>query len=174
MKKYVFVFILLMLVAFPVYAVEGNDIKIKENTNEEEVVSALNKIDVVLEKCVDGDTAKFKTSDGSITTYRFLAVDTPEVSHPTKGVEPYGKEASEFVCETLTNATKIVLELDENADLVDEYNRGLAWVFVDDELLQEKLVSRGFAEVAYLYDNYKYSNLLKEKEKEAKNKKTSR
>ena len=45
----------------------------------------------------------------------------------------------------------------------------MAWVFVDDELLQEKLVSEGLAEVKYVYNDYKYSAHLKDIELDAKN-----
>lgn len=121
--------------------------------------------EVELEKCVDGDTAKFKSADGTVLSYRFLAIDTPETVHPTKGEEPFGKEASEYTCNALVNANKIVLELDDAADEKDAYDRGLAWVFVDDSLLQEQLVSQGYAKVAYLYGDYKYTSLLQEKEK---------
>ena len=41
-------------------------------------------------------------------------------------------------------------------------------MFVDKELLQEKLVSKGYAKVAYLYDDYKYTKKLQEVEKKAK------
>ncbi len=123
------------------------------------------EINVQLEKCVDGDTAKFKTEDGTVTTYRFLAIDTPETVHPTKGEEPWGKEASEYTCNALTKATTIKLEIDDEAKEPDRYNRGLAWVFVDDVLLQQQLISNGYAKVAYLYGNYKYTEILQEQEK---------
>ena len=71
---------------------------------------------VTLDKCVDGDTANFKTSTGTVYKTRFLAVDTPETVHPTKEVEAYGKEASNYTCETLTNAKEIKLEYDDNSD----------------------------------------------------------
>lgn len=126
------------------------------------------QVEVELEKCVDGDTAKFKFESGDVLTYRFLAIDTPETVHPTKGVQPYGKEASEYTCTMLTNAKKIVLEHDDKASKTDKYGRGLAWIFVDDVLLQENLVSKGLAEVAYLYGDYKYNDLLKDTENVAK------
>lgn len=125
-------------------------------------------VEVSLSKCVDGDTAKFEFKNGDIITYRFLAIDTPETVHPTKEIEAYGKEASEYTCNRLTNAKKIVLEHDDKAGNTDKYGRGLAWVFVDDSLLQEELVERGLAEVAYLYGNYKYNDLLKDTEVVAK------
>ena len=97
-------------------------------------------------------------------TVRMLAIDTPESVHPTKPVEYYGKEASEYTCNKVTNATKLELEYDPNSDKLDKYNRLLAWVFVDGKLLQEELVESGYAKVAYLYGDYKYTDLLEEKQ----------
>ena len=102
---------------------------------------------------------------------RFLAIDTPETKHPTKGEEPYGKEAKNFTCRKLKKAKKIELEFDKNSDKKDKYDRYLAWVFYDDHLLQSELVKRGYAEVTYLYDDYKYTSLLKDNEEYAKSKK---
>jgi micrococcal nuclease len=125
------------------------------------------KIKVKLEACVDGDTAKFITSEG-IKTIRFLAIDTPETVHPTKDEEPYGKETSTFTCNELKKANSITIELDINSEKYDKYDRLLAWVFVDNILLQDKLVKMGYAKVAYLYDNYKYTNILLKDEQIAK------
>lgn len=123
-------------------------------------------IEVKFSDCVDGDTAKFIYND-EIITARFLAIDTPETKHPTKGVEPYGEEASKYTCDKLTNAKKIKLEYDEDSDETDKYDRHLVWVFVDEELLQKKLVSKGWASVAYLYGDYKYTEILEIAEQEA-------
>lgn len=116
---------------------------------------------------VDGDTAKFKMNGEEITV-RFLAVDTPESVHPTKGVEPYGAEASQFTKIKLENAKKIELEFDNNSDKTDKYGRYLAWIWVDGELLQDLLIKEGLAKVAYLYADYKYTSVLQESEKIAK------
>lgn len=127
-------------------------------------------ISVEFSACVDGDTAKFVYHDEVITA-RFLAIDTPETKHPTKGVEPYGEEASEYTCDKLTNAKEIELEYDEDSDETDKYDRHLVWVFVDGELLQKKLVSKGLASVAYLYGDYKYTEELETAEQEAEDSK---
>ncbi len=126
------------------------------------------KIEVTFSKCVDGDTAKFKIND-EIKSVRFLAIDTPETVHPTKKEEKFGKEASNYTCDKLKNAKKIVIEYDENSTKTDKYDRVLAWVFVDDILLQEKLIENGYAKLAYLYGDYKYVDKLKIKEETAKN-----
>lgn len=125
-------------------------------------------IRVELEACIDGDTARFKMENDEIIKARFLAIDTPETVHPTIKEEKFGKEASDYTCETLTNAKEIRIEYDENSDEEDKYGRKLVWVFTDDILLQELLVSKGYAEVAYLYDDYKYTSILQESETLAK------
>lgn len=127
-------------------------------------VLASDKYTVTLNKCVDGDTAYFNLNKEVIKT-RFLAIDTPE---STNEIEEYGKEASNFTCNELTNADKIEIEYDENSTKTDKYNRDLVWVWVDDELLQETLLKEGLAEVKYLYGDYKYTAHLQDIETEAK------
>ena len=117
------------------------------------------KEQVQFSSCVDGDTIKI-TFNNKIYTVRMLAIDTPESVHPTKGVEYQGKEASEYTCNLIKNAKKIELEYDDNSDKTDKYDRLLAWVFVDDILLQKELVANGYAKIAYLYDDYKYTKEL--------------
>ena len=130
-------------------------------------IEASDKVNVTFSKCVDGDTAKVILNKKEVTV-RFLAVDTPETSHPTKGEEPYGKEAKEYTCNSLKESKKIELEFDNNSDKTDKYDRYLAWVWVDDYLLQDNLIKEGLAEVAYLYDDYKYTSLLEEHQTLAK------
>ena len=128
------------------------------------------KIEVKYSKSVDGDTAKFEL-DGKEITVRFLGIDTPETVHPTKGEEPYGKEASNYTKGKLENAHKIEIEYDENASETDKYERALVWVWVDDTLLQEELISNGLASTYMLQDNYKYAWMLQENEEKAKEEK---
>lgn len=119
-------------------------------------VFANTKMTVLLDSCIDGDTAKFITDKGVENT-RFLAIDTPEY---TKEKEPYGKEASEFTCNKLKKAKEIVLEFDKNSDKYDKYDRLLAWIWIDGILLQAELVKNGLAEVTYLYGDYLHTPLL--------------
>lgn len=134
-----------------------------------ERVNAKN-ITVQFKKCVDGDTAIFTYKKEDLKA-RFLAVDTPETKHSTKGEQFYGKEASNYTCKRLKNAKIIVLEYDANSDEKDLYNRHLVWVWLDNKLLQKDLVSKGYAKVAYLYGKYKYVDELNKLQDKAKNKK---
>lgn len=150
MKK--LVLIIIISIIFPVITF----------ANEKEKVS--------LVKCVDGDTAIFLINNIE-TRVRFLAIDTPESVHPTKEVEKYGKNASEYTCKTLTKSKKIELEYDKGSTKTDKYNRTLAWIWVDDKLLQKELINIGYAKVKYIYGKYIYTNELYEAEKIAKEKK---
>ena len=119
---------------------------------------------VILDKCVDGDTAWFIYNNES-SKFRFLAIDTPE---STTQIEEFGKEASSYTCDQLKKASKIEIEFDPNSHKQDKYDRYLAWIFVDGELLQEKIIENGYAEINYIYGDYKYLDDLKKTEQEAK------
>lgn len=172
MKKLILKIVLILLLFPCMVLAEETEIgeNISENEQEEvkEEVDKKTSVIVTLEKCIDGDTAKLKSENGSVITYRFLAINAPELSNLENEEEPFAMEASKYTCDKLTTADQIKLEFDENANEKDAYDRGLAWVFVDGELLQEELISKGYAKVGYLYDEYKYSARLQEKEEEAK------
>ena len=108
---------------------------------------------VRLVSCTDGDTARFNVNGTTYAT-RFLAIDTPEISGQ---LEPWAMTAKNYACDAMQGASQIVLELEPESDIFDNYNRLLAWVWVDGELLQYKLVEESLAYVKYLYGNYAYN-----------------
>lgn len=75
---------------------------------------------------IDGDTLQVK-SKNTISTVRFIGIDTPETVHPTKPVEYYGEEASDFTKAILPNDSEILLTTG-NED-VDAYGRLLRFVW---------------------------------------------
>lgn len=131
------------------------------------IICFAERIPVTFKKCVDGDTAWFIMNDEEVKV-RFIGIDAPEIEHEETPAEYYSLQAKAYVCNRLDNAKKIELEFDPNSDMQDKYERFLAWVFVNDKLLQDDIVKKGFAKVTYLYDNYKYSDILIESEKKAK------
>ena len=149
--KKILLFIVILLISINVQA-----LNIKNNT-----------INVKLNKCIDGDTASFKYNNETIKV-RFLAIDAPELEHEDQEEEPYARKALNYTCSELKKAKNISLEFDSNSDRQDKYDRYLAWIFVDNELLQEKIIKKGYAKVAYLYGDYKYTDTLKKVQKEAK------
>ena len=126
--------------------------------------------EVTFSKCVDGDTAKFIIKDQE-KIVRMLAIDTPESVKPNTEVEYYAKDASSYTCNLLSNAKKITLEYDANSDKEDKYGRVLAFVWVDDELLESTLVRNGYAKVEYIYGDYNHVDELRKLESIAKEEK---
>ena len=134
--------------------------------------------EVTFESCVDGDTIRVLI-DGKKTTIRFLAIDTPETKHPKKGVEPYGKEATEYTTEKLLN--KMVF-LQKDVSNTDNYDRLLRYVWtekiyeVNDEniskyLFNYSLCNEGLAESKYYNPNISFQNYLDAAQKYAKDNK---
>ena len=119
---------------------------------------------VQFHSCIDGDTAKFYIK-GEIKTTRFLAINTPEVG---ENEEPLGKEASNYTCQALKRAKEIYLEYDGNSDKEDKYGRILAFVWVDGELLERKIIEQGWGKVAYIYGDYAHVDELRIVENKAK------
>ena len=102
------------------------------------------KIEVEYDYTVDGDTIYF-IENGHKQKYRLLMVNTPETN------ENFGSEATTFTRNILENADMIEIEYQDDNELEDQYGRKLVWVFVDGQLLQEKLCIQGLVED--LYDN---------------------
>lgn len=118
---------------------------------------------------VDGDTLKVKLNKKT-ETVRMLLVDTPE-SQPSKKApvpQPLGPESSAFT-HKLLDGKKIELEFDGDHER-DTYNRLLAYVYLDGKSVQEELVKKGFARVAFTFPDAKLLPSLKKLEAEAKKK----
>ncbi len=91
-----------------------------------------------VERAVDGDTLLL---DGG-ERVRLLGVDTPETKHRDKPVDPLGLEAAEFVADKV-NGRVVRLEFDRERR--DHYDRLLAYVYLDGELLNEELILAGYS-----------------------------
>ena len=89
------------------------------------------KQEVTVKSFIDGDTVHFNVPESvnssGVLKARFLAVNTPE---STGKIEEYGKKASSFTKEKLSNATSIIIESEDgswNADSTGD--RYLVWVW---------------------------------------------
>ena len=90
------------------------------------------KFEVTLQMHIDGDTTHFRIKDGTvggsnILKARYLAVDTPE---STGAIEKWGKKASNFTKEKLSNAISIIVESDTQTWNPDSTgSRYMVWVW---------------------------------------------
>ena len=116
-----------------------------------------------VERVIDGDTIKVRVRD-KIETVRYIGVDTPETVHPTRGVEPYGKEASEFN-KKLVEGKTVRLEFD--VERRDRYGRLLAYVYVDTLFINAELVRQGYAQILTVPSNVKHVELFVRLQREA-------
>ena len=59
------------------------------------VVSQGDSTTVQVVRVIEGDTIQVWNVFGDRVTVRYIGINTPEIHHPMKGIEPFGKEASE-------------------------------------------------------------------------------
>lgn len=89
------------------------------------------KAEVSVKTFIDGDTTHFHVSESvaesGVLKARYLSINTPE---STGKIEEYGKAASNFTREKLSQATSIIVESDnENWNLDSTSERHLVWVW---------------------------------------------
>lgn len=118
-------------------------------------------------KVIDGDTIEVNLN-GKIEKVRMLLIDTPETVHPNQPVQPYGKEASDFTQKLLLNKE---VKLEKDQEDKDKYGRLLRYIYVEDQSVQELLLTEGLARVAVYPPNTKYEQKYRELQDQAKAKK---
>ena len=121
---------------------------------------------------VDGDTIDVRIPElgkDYCVRIRYIGMDTPEVHHPKKGLQCYGKEATEQN-EKLVKGKTVTLELD--AGKADRYGRLLAYVYVgkgkEKVFVNEWLVKNGYAHVMTIQPNDKYQGVFLKAERHAR------
>lgn len=77
------------------------------------------------------------------------------------------KEINNYVCNKVKNASKLEIELDPQSDKENKYKETLVYLYVDGYLLQNDLISLGYAQVNYVYNDYKYVDDLCDLQKKA-------
>jgi len=107
-------------------------------------------------RVVDGDTIYVQLGD-RVEKIRYIGMNTPETHHPTKGEEPGGREAAE-TNRRLVGGKRVRLELDVRTR--DRYGRLLAYVWVDDVMVNAELLRLGYAQVMTVPPNVKHQKLL--------------
>lgn len=121
-------------------------------------------------KVLDGDTFQIKINKETVTV-RMLGIDTPETVDPRKGIQCYGKQASDKTKELILGKY-VLLSADPSQDNIDKYGRILAYVNIKDGILiNQYLLEYGYArEYKYKFD-YKRRKEFKKLENLAKKKK---
>jgi len=95
-------------------------------------------------RVVDGDTIEVQLG-ATREKVRYIGVDTPETKHPAKGVECYGRQASELNARLVAGErVRLVRDVEER----DRYGRLLAYVYRarDGLFVNAELARRGYAQ----------------------------
>ncbi|HEY4513751.1 MAG TPA: thermonuclease family protein [Candidatus Paceibacterota bacterium] len=118
-------------------------------------------------KVIDGDTVVLSV-DGKNITVRLIGLDTPETSDPRKPVQCFGKEASQKA-EAILRGQNVRIEFDPTQGSLDKYGRTLAYIFLSDGRLFNKLMIEGGYGHEYTYNlPYKYQKEFREAEYDAR------
>lgn len=149
MKKLILTLVLALIIGLAVGCSESpqNTETVNEDAGAEDGSVMTNVICVV-----DGDTIKV-LYHGEEVSVRLIGVDTPETVHPTKAVQAYGQEASDFTKSKLTGKD---VRLEFDVEKQDQYDRLLAYVWLGDSMFNEVLVAEGYAQVSTYPPNVKY------------------
>jgi len=102
------------------------------------------RVSATVSKVIDGDTVHV-TIGGRTEEIRLIGVDTPETVHPTKPVECFGPEASQYTKGLLPRGTRVYLVRDVESR--DRFGRLLAYVYraSDNLFVNHDLVFGGWA-----------------------------
>jgi len=115
-----------------------------------------NYIAVPVVRVVDGDTIIVHLH-GQDERVRLIWIDAPESVHPTRPVEPFGEEASQFMKDLLENQS-VLLEMDVQER--DMYGRLLAYVRLNEVMVNNLLLEKWLAQVSTRPPNVKYVDLF--------------
>lgn len=115
-------------------------------------------------RVVDGDTIHVQLAD-RVEKVRYIGVDSPEIHHPVRGEEPGGRAAAS-VNRVLVEGRRVRLELDVRTR--DRWGRLLAYVWVDDTMINAELIRLGYAHVMTVPPNVRYQELFVKLQREAR------
>ena len=123
--------------------------------------SAEPKQTVIVTKVIDGDTIEIEGGQ----KVRYIGIDTPETKHPTKGVQCFGKKASEKNKE-LVEGKGVILEKDISE--TDRYGRLLRFVYIDGVFVNDYLVREGYAHASTYPPDVKFAQQFRQAEQQAR------
>src|SRR3989338_2025448 len=118
-------------------------------------------------KVIYGDTIKIETGQ----TVRYIGIDTPELHHPKKKLECFGKEARDKNKELVERK---FVRLEKDISETDRYWRLLRYVYVpttaspSGEFVNDFLVREGYAYAATFPPDVKYSDHFRNLEIQAR------
>jgi len=123
---------------------------------------------VLVIEVVDGDTIRVDLN-GEETPVRLIGIDTPEKDGPYTDEECFGEQATRYTTEALGGR---VVGLEFDVERTDRFDRTLAYVWVDGELFNERILQEGYALLATFPPNVRYVDRFTTAQRRARDEQT--
>ena len=160
-----------MLILFISLVYQALRLNSQEITNQTEIIATpiasysaqLHKV----KRVIDGDTIELENGQ----KVRYIGIDAPELHHPKKSLQCFGREAM-LINQELVEGKVIRLEKDFSE--TDKYRRLLRYVYVPTEsspsglFVNDYLVKEGYASASTYPPDVKYSDQFKTAERIAR------
>ncbi len=136
-----------------VYVIDGDTIKYVYDK------SLNNQGESIIEKARLDESVSKDILDGQEIIVRLIGIDAPEsANHDQSKNTEEGRESTKFLKEMVEGKT-IGLDFDE--EKTDKYDRLLAYLWMDGELINKKMIDSDHAVLMIIPPNTKYEDLLK-------------
>jgi micrococcal nuclease len=116
---------------------------------------------VTVARVVDGDTIVLEDK----RKLRYIGINSPESVDPRRPVQCFGEEASEYNKSLVEGQT---VRLEKDVSETDKYGRLLRYVYINDQMVNELLVSQGYAHASSYPPDVKHQKQLKQAENDAR------
>lgn len=127
---------------------------------------ALTSTGYTVSSVLDGDTLRIKYQ-GKTQSVRLLGVDAPESTKTRyKHLECFGSEAKNYL-KSLVDKKKITFQFDPSQDQKDLYDRLLAYVYLDENLINQTMIEDGYAKEYTYKIPYTYQSQFQQAEQSA-------
>lgn len=155
----IIILVILVIISVTVYIFlkSNNKPPASENTITPTIYREKAKVSYVL----DGDTVEITDKK----RVRLIGINTPERKTGNKNGQCFSEKAAKITRSLLENQT---IEMEKDVSETDKYGRLLRYIYLDDILINEFLLSAGFARLETIPPDVKYYQLFLEAEKEAR------
>lgn len=116
-------------------------------------------------RAIDGDTLLI-SMDGIETAVRLIGINAPESVHPEAEKNTAEGEQASLWLKQYIAGKRVTLEYDQ--ELNDRYGRTLAYVYVDNTMLEDLMITMGLARTLTMEPNMRYQHHFEMLEKEAR------
>lgn len=138
----------------------------KLNSKEKVKKEQISKEGIKVFSVLDGDTIRYRDEEWKLQSVRLLGVDAPESNTARyKKTECYGKEAKDYLTQRL-KGQYVQLKFEEGQKN-DRYGRLLAYVWLENRLINQELIAQGFAKEYTYKQTYSQQKNFKKAEQEA-------